>query len=194
MGGAYEQHKNFQPANPNVPTVAGTANSGTDTGWFLTAGYLFPSPRVKLGAMYTEQKFETTPGDESKVKAWHLATEWFISGPHGLRASYTRAGDVTGSGPGIKVASTGVPANIGGLQTGTGGSVMGYRPGPGSGTGANLWQVRYVHYFSKRTELEFGYAKLSNNANAQYALGGVSLPAKGGVTQSSWLTTMSYRF
>ena len=153
VGGAYEQHKDFSPT--------GTAFAGDDKGWLLSAGYQLGP--VKLGATYTQQKFEAAAGQDLKVKAWNLAADWKISGPHGLRVGYTRANDTTGSFVG----------NIDGSSSRRVGN-----NGAG-GTGASLWQIHYVHTFSKRTEGTVGYARLDNKQNAVYALGGAHRPAAG---------------
>ena len=170
FGAAYEKHSNFG--------TAGTAPSLDDKGWLLSAGYTVGP--VRLGAIYTQQKFQTTASAESKVKVWHLAADWQIAGPHGLRAGYTRAGDVTGTAGSASVAGSSA-----------------VRPAVGSSTGAKLWQISYVNTLSKRTEATIGYAKLDNDSNAQYALGGTystsSLPTAGN-NSSVWGLGLRHRF
>jgi predicted porin len=162
IGAAWDEHKNYYSVTSDTK----------DTAWLLTAGYLVGP--VKLGAVYTRQKLEPVAGRNTDVNAWHLAAEWRISGPHGLRASYTQAGDTKGNG--VAVAAHNAT-----------------RPAPGNSTGARLWQARYVHTFSKRTEADFGYVKLNNDARAAYSLGGLSAPAAG-TDQSSWFMTVTHRF
>lgn len=144
-----------------------------DTGWLLTAGYLVGP--VRLGAVYTRQKLEPLPGRNTDVNAWHVAAYWKISGPHGLKVSYTQAGDTKGNGVAVAAMN---PTT---------------RPAPGNSTGAKLWQARYVHTFSKRTEGDFGYVKLNNDARAAYSLGGLPAPAAG-TDQSAWFMTLTHRF
>lgn len=176
LGLAYEQHKDFDASR-----TAGRIISGTDKAWLLSAGYVWGP--VKLGAMYTQQKFDTAPNvagganTDLKVDAWQVAADWTISGPHGLRAAYTRANDTKGSYIG----------NIGGS-----GSTRVGNNGAGD-TGARLWQISYVHTFSKRTEGTFGYSRLNNDSKAIYSLGGLSSPAAG-ESQRAWGVSMKHRF
>jgi predicted porin len=64
-------------------------------------------------------------------------------------------------------------------------------------TGADLWQIRYVYTFSKRTEFNFGYVKLDNDGGATYSLGGLSggvaLMAPG-TNQDAWAAALRHRF
>jgi len=149
---AYEKHDKFLAGN----------SLGNDTGWVLSAGYQIG--QVKLGAIYTEQKFEgsgTAVTTGSKVQVWHLAADWAIAGPHGLRAGYTSAGDMkANNGNGVAISPR--PA------VGTTGQ-----------TGAKLWQLGYYNKLSKRTEATLTYVKLDNDNNATYALGGLSTQTAG---------------
>ena len=138
--GAYETHKDIVP---------GTSND--DSGWVVGATYTFANS-LKIGGIYSRQKFDTSPVQAGRVNTWHLGVDWKISGPHGLRASWTAAGDVKGNSAAIGAT----------------------RPAAGGDTGADLWQIRYVHTLSKRTELTAGYVKLKNDANARYQLGGLN--------------------
>jgi predicted porin len=156
--GAYETHKD----------VTGAAGAGDDKGWLVGASYTFPN-RLKVGGLYTQQKFESQVAGplrlvEGKVNAYHLGIDWMISGPHGVRAAWSHAGNMKGTGfPGIGTAA---PP---------------YRPAhnPAGGTSADLYQIRYVHALSKRTELTAGYVKIKNKANARYQLYGTSSNAVG---------------
>ncbi|MBI4194984.1 MAG: porin [Betaproteobacteria bacterium] len=164
ISGAYERHNEF----------AGTAGGGDDKGWHIGANYTFMG-KVKVGGVFTEQKFSTSAATEGKVKAWTVGVDWSIQGPHGLRASYTKADDVTGTST-VTVAGSGST-----------------RPAAGPDTSADLWTIQYVHGFSKRTELTLGYAKLDNDAAASYTLGGLSGSAAGN-NQDAWGLGLKHRF
>jgi predicted porin len=174
--GGYEIHKDFNSATGGSGAQA-TGFSGTDKAWELSAGYTYGP--VKLGAIYTRQKFEPAAGQELKVNAWHLAALWHIAGPSSLRATYTKAGDTTGT----YTAAGGI----------TGSSSTRVANGGAGGTGAHLWQVTYVHTLSKRTAIDAGYVRLDNNTNAIYGLGGLSAP-RAGADQDAWVVSMTHRF
>jgi predicted porin len=175
VAAGYELHKDFNSGAASAATASGF--SGTDKAWHLSGGYTVGP--VKLGAIYTQQKFEPAAGQDLKVSAWHLAADWKIAGPHGLRASYTRANDTKGTyaaAAGIAGSSSTRVANAG-----------------AGGTGATLWQINYVNELSKRTELTAGYVKLDNKTNAVYGLGGLSAP-RAGADQDAWVVSMRHRF
>ncbi|MGE0557098.1 MAG: hypothetical protein AB7E73_16680, partial [Burkholderiales bacterium] len=86
----------------------------------------------------------------------HLGVEWKLSGPHNLHFGYTVADDTDGPvGAALGVSSR--PAS-----TGLG------------NTGAKMWQVRYLHNFSKRTTGSIGFVSLKNDTAGTYDLGGLS--------------------
>jgi predicted porin len=150
VGAGYEQHDKMYNANG-----AGTF-AGDGQGWHVGASYLFGT--VKVGGMYTHQEGDPAAGANAEVKAWQLGAEWKIAGPHSLHFGYTQADDMKG----------------------TAGASMGpVRPNVGVDTGAKLWQVRYLHDFSKRTVGSIGFVNLKNDTNANYDLGGVSGSAAG---------------
>jgi predicted porin len=173
VSAGYERHSEF-----SGPTAIGTADQD-DTGWHVGAAYTWGP--VRFGGQYTRQKFDTTATLSSKVSAWHVGVDWRIVGPHGLRASYTKAGDMKGS--------AGAPA-IGGANQTT-------RPAVGSDTGADLFGIRYVYTFSKRTEFTFGYVKLDNDGNATtggtYNLLGVGA-SQGGNNQDAFAMGLRHTF
>jgi len=73
-----------------------------------------------------------------------------------------------------------------------------FRPAvPGIGvpnnTGADLWTIRYVYTFSKRTEFNFGYVYLDNDSRAAYALGGLTAPNMG-QNQGAFALSMRHTF
>ena len=161
MGG-YENHDNYSPT--------GALTNANDYGWQVGARYSFGP--IVAAAIYTKQVYDTGViagvSTGADAKAWGLGAEWTIQGPHVLRGGYHRA------------ANTGGNFNPGGAGV-VAGALMGnriYNGGIGA-TGASIWQIQYVFNASKRTELTLGYASLSNDQNARYALGGAAVPAAG---------------
>jgi predicted porin len=134
---------------------------------------------VRVGGLYTRQKFDV-PGGDVTAKAWHAGVDWTIAGPHELRASYTQAGNMSG----VAGAVVGTPSG------------PGYRPAPAPGmdTGAKLYGIRYVYNFSKRTEFNAGYVKLTNDSGAAYNLGGLNSLHANGENQSAWAFAMRHTF
>lgn len=161
---AYEKHKDHLGAGATqgaaVPVVLVGGFSGSEYGWLVGGEYTF-SNNLKLGGMWTRQNWDTTgvvgaPAGfvgNSRVTAWHIGMEWKISGPHAIAAAYTSAGDVKGNG----LAATG-----------------GLRPAAvvGGSTGAKMYQIRYLHALSKRTELGVGYNAVKNDTFAAYNING----------------------
>ena len=168
---AYERHN-------DITGAAGIR--GDERGWSLGGAYRFGNG-LRLGGLYTRQNIErgtAAAPTEGTVKAWHVGIDWMISGPHGVRAAYTRAGDMGGFG--FAGIGTGAPV---------------YRPAVAAagGTGASLWQIRYVHALSKRTEFTAGYVKLDNKANAAYQIYGLSANGAG-QDQSAFALALDHRF
>ncbi len=161
--GAYEKHKDV--------TGAG-AGGGDDSGWLLGASYVFAN-NIKLGGLYSRQKWDSNAvaGQEGRVNVWHIGVDWNISGPNGIRAAVSSANDIKGN---ITQA-------------------VGQRPASGGDTGARLWQIRYVHTLSKRTELTAGYVRLNNDRNAAYQRGGLSANGAG-QDQSAFAFGIDHRF
>jgi predicted porin len=173
VSGGYEQHRQYAGA-------AGPDGS-KDTGWHLGAAYTWGP--VRVGGLYTQQKFDVpagVAGGEVKAKAWHAGVDWTIAGPHGLRASYTQAGNMGGAA-GVLIGTASGP---------------GYRPAPtpGTDTGAKLYQIRYVYTFSKRTEFNVGYVRLNNDNGAAYNLGGLNGAHANGENQSAVAFSMRHTF
>jgi predicted porin len=183
IGLAYETHKDFAPASAAGNAVAIGGFSGTDKAWLGSIGYVYGP--VKIGAMYTQQKFEPSPGTDLKVNAWQIAADWTIVGPHGVRAGYTKADDTKGS---FAVSQAAGPAGI------VGSASTRVANGGAGGTGATLWQISYVNTLSKRTEATIGYARLDNKNNAGYALGGLAQPTSAGTDQHAWGASLRHRF
>jgi predicted porin len=176
VSAGFEQHRDF--------AGAGGPDSSKDNGWHVGAAYTWGP--VRFGGQYTEQKFETNFGDV-KAKAWHAGVDWTIVGPHGLRAAYTQARDMKGPAAAALIGANG--SFIGGPASGSA-----YRPAPGNDTGAQLWQIRYVYSFSKRTEFNAGYVHLSNDSNAAYNLGGFDSAHRMGDDQHAFAVSVRHTF
>jgi predicted porin len=171
--GAYEKHKD----------VTGVAAARSESGWTFGGAYTFAN-QLKLGGLYTRQTWErgtAAAPTEGRVNAWHIGIDWTISGPHGMRAAYTRAGDIKN--------------NLVAPFAGIGAGVPPYRPAfnAAGATGAQLYQIRYVLAVSKRTEFTAGYAKMDNKTNAAYQLYGLSANANGR-DQSAFAFALDHKF
>ena len=171
---AYETHLNYMGAGQSTggtgataATIAAGGFSGDESAWLVGGAYTFGP--VRLGGMYTRQKWETTGGvgvfavpvgavGNSSVNAWQLGFEWAVAGPHSIKAAYTRASDVTGSGA----------AQAGGLRPAAGGGTV-----AGGSTGAKMLQARYFYAFSKRTDLSIGVNQVKNDTFGGYSINGV---------------------
>jgi len=165
LGAAYERHNEFYnngvTGAAGFVSTAGVATAGTsatvattsgdEAGWLFSAAYTFAG-KVRVGGMYTRQKWEPTPTTEGKVRAWHLGVDWKLAGPHSIRAAYTRALDVKGNAAAVS----------GGL-----------RPAAGPDTSAYMVQARYVYAFSKRTEMTVGFNRVKNDNAAAYPINGI---------------------
>ncbi len=172
--GAYEKHSDYTNTAAVAAgftagfTAAGAFSSAAvaavplqiqdETGYLLGGSYTFGN-NLKLGAMWSRQKFDqampTLPGvASSRVNVWHLGIDWMFAGPHGVRAAYTKAGDMKGNG--FAVGTLRPAAN------------------PAGQTGAHQWQIRYVYAMSKRTEFTAGYSKIDNDLFANYQMGGTA--------------------
>jgi len=173
VSSSYEEHRSYSGG-------AGPDES-KDKGFFIGAAYTFGP--VRFGGLWTRQKWDTPTlpgGSDVKVSAWHIGVDWTIAGPHGLRASYSQAGDMKGTT---------------GFLVGTA-SGAGYRPAPSAtlDTGAKFFTIRYVYTFSKRTEFNAGYAHLKNDNGAAYNLGGLGAAHIGGETQKAIAVSMRHTF
>ena len=161
---AYEDHKGHVPGG----AIAPPALSGGESGWLVGGAYTFGG-KVKVGGMYTRQKWDTIGGvgafavpagaiGESSVNAWQVGMEWAVAGPHSIKAAYARASDVTGSGAAV----------VGGLRPAAGGGTV-----AGGSTGAKMIQARYFYAFSKRTDFSVGMNQVKNDTYGGYNINGV---------------------
>ena len=176
VGAGYERHTNYNPA--------GVANyqGGDDRGWNAAIAYTFAGV-FKLSAIYTDTRYDTSPGTTLSDRSWGVYGDWAIAGPHRLRAEWNRQQSTSGNFGGAVVAGACTNAAVGQWTANCG----------QGGTGANLYGLQYAYAFSKRTELNFGYARLNNDANSAQAL--VTL-GKGtaGQNQSAWVFGAKHTF
>lgn len=150
------------------------AFGGDETGYHVGGSYTFGNG-LKIGGLWAHMEADTAAAASADVDVWHIGLEWKISGPHGIAASYSEADDMSG----------------------TAGATMGLRPvvNAAGSTGAKLWQIRYVHDFSKRTQGQIGYVELKNDSNASYDLGGLSYAAAAtGAKQKAFAVSIGHKF
>jgi predicted porin len=93
----------------------------------------------KVGAAINDSKVEGNAGTQLDRRAWTIPVRW-QGGPHHVAAHYSRAKDASGN------------AVVAGADQ----------------TGAKMWAAAYSYLFSKRTSLGLTYARLDNEANANY--------------------------
>jgi len=110
---------------------------GSEYGWTIAASYTLPI-NMTIGGSF--QRFvndastfdpSTGLGGKTSQNTMHLGVDWTISGPHGLRAAWSRAGQVNG-------AFTSGATSISN-PTGITGTNVAARPAAGPGTGADMW-------------------------------------------------------
>ena len=154
LGAGYETHKNFSPA------AAATYTGGSDQGWTLGGAYTFAvGGGLKASVIIANNKYEinqtATGAGTVDQRAFGIYGDWLIAGPHRITMGYTKAGDTSGT-----AGSAGTPINVANMVAngGTGNTSM------------SLIGVRYTYHFSKRTELNFGYAKVTNASAASIPL------------------------
>jgi predicted porin len=167
IGVGYERHLEF-----GLGTSLGSTTAGDDDAWGVSASYTFAGPKVKIGATYLAQSYETGPGRNLDKDTWTLGVEWNVSGPHSIEAQYAQAGDSKGNS---LVA-------------------VGSNPASGSDTGANDYSIAYVYAFSKRTDIRLGYHKTDNDTNAKYKLGNTASLLTAGDSQSAYAMYISHKF
>ena len=164
LGVAYEEHRAFSPGSQAFGTLPGQYNNGEDRAMQVVGAFTIGP--VRLGASYHDIKYEVASpaagplaglgNAEVKYKAWAVYADWRIFGPHVLRAGYIESDDVEGTGT-VNVNNKTAPR-----IAATGAAV--------GDTGARLYAIQYAYRFSKRTEINFGYAYLDNGANSRHNL------------------------
>jgi predicted porin len=172
LGAGYERHKNFNPGGTTVGALASQYAGGDDYNWTLGVSYTFGG-FLRLGAIWTRSNYEVTNVSELRKDGWWLIGDWTISGPHSLKAKWSKTGDTKGSGA------------VGSVAAGA------HRPGV-AGTGGTVWGVNYAYEFSKRTTGYIGYNRVSNDASSSYSLG-IAASSTGG-TQSVYGIGWRHRF
>lgn len=175
IGGGYETHRNY-----NTAAQAGY-QGGTDRAYGLGVAYTLMGT-LKLMAMYGNLKYELVGGTDMQLTNYSLHADWAFAGPHRVRAGFTRAGDTKGSA-GTAAAPIAV-ANGGNVFVANGGQ------GQTSGT---LAAIQYAYAFSKRTEVNFGYSRLSNSLQSRYVLQS-SASVNTGQDQSAWNLGVRHTF
>jgi len=181
---AYEQHKDFDPANQgfvnDTNAGGGPYTGGTDKMWQLGAGYTFANV-FRLVGLYTDIEYDVAGGLDFSRASWNVSADWKISGPHSLQLGYTQAGDAKGS---AAAAANGAIV-VGGMRSSA---------GLGS-SGAQAFQIRYTYTFSKRTDVNFGYSVIDNDTFARYAIQSTgSAPTTGGQKVDAWNLGINHRF
>ena len=166
FGAGYERHHNYNPS-ANLSTYTG----GTDRNWNLAAAYTFAG-KYKVSAIYGDMQYETGPGATLTQKSWGIYGDLSLTGPHKVRLGYTLARSTSGSGATV-------------------GSFIGNN-GAGN-TGSKLYAVQYAYAMSKRTELNFGYAKLNNDSAAKYTLQSLGTGTVG-QSQNAWVMGVKHTF
>jgi predicted porin len=156
VGLAYEKHDDF-----GAPAVGGPDLN--DDAWTISAAYTFMN-KVKVGVAYFDSEYETSATTKSEKQNWLVGVDWQIAGPHSVHAGYVNADDTEGNGA-ITIGATIAPA--------------------GPSTGADWYSIAYQYQFSKRTRVRIGYVAVDNDANAFYALGGLSRPVSNGEDQDA---------
>jgi len=164
LGVAYEEHKAYSPGAQAFGFAPGQYRDGTDKSYQVVAAFTIGP--VRLGASFSDHKYEvarpaTGPlggiGNlDVKQQAYAVYADWRIVGPHSLRLGWVHGNDVKGDGT-VNVNNLTAPR-----VAATGASV--------SDTGAELYLIQYAYHLSKRTEVNFGYAKLDNDRNARFNL------------------------
>lgn len=170
LGAGYQKHKNYNPANQ------ATYTGGDDRLWSIAAAYTFAGV-FRLSAIYTDINYDVAAGRDVDRTGWGVYADWNVQGPHRIRAGYTQANDSKGTGGlGAAISVNAIRAN-----------------GGAGGTGAEQWSIQYAYAFSKRTEVNFGYTNLNNDANGQYNLQTLGSRVRGN-DQDVWVLGTRHRF
>ena len=167
VGGGYEKHKNYNPA------AVATYTGGDDRGWSAGVAYTFMGT-LKASLMYTDTKYDTSPGTNLTHKSYGAYADWAIAGPHRLRGGWSHAKDNSGN-------------FVGNVNQYTGNNGAG-------GTGADLYSLQYAFAFSKRTEVNFGYSRIKNDNNARYRLQTLGPSPTPGDKQDAWVIGAKHSF
>jgi len=193
----YEKHQDVGVSSATAATIASNLD---DRSYGIAAAYTIGP--VKVGAVWKREKYDVTQSaatsgmGEQRVSAWHLGVDWNIAGPHGLRVGYTRSGNVKGT----CLSTAAFCGNVGGVAPTASGFApgVGVRPDAQGSTSASMWQAKYVFAFSKRTELQAGYSRINNSANAGYNYSDINAAGATNVAPGkdphAWAMTLQHKF
>ena len=175
LGAAYERHNDYNPAAVGLiqtgqvgcagALAAGCYSGGNDDGYILAAGYTFGG-KFKLTGAYTNNEYETLPGQKLEAKGWMFFADWNIAGPHTVRAGVALLKDTSGNST-VSVGAYTIPGR--GLACGPTSTAF-----CGGDTGATWWNIHYEYAFSKRTAVLVAYNKMDNDNNARFSLGKIA--------------------
>jgi len=171
VGAAYERHTNYNPA------VVANYTGGDDRAWNAGIAYTFAGV-FKLSALYTDTRYDTSPGTNLQGKAWGLYGDWAIAGPHRLRGGYSHLKSTSGN-----FGTAAAPITVGTWVANAG----------AGNTGSSLYSLQYAYSFSKRTELSAGYSRLNNDALSVQPLQSLG-KATAGQNQSAWVFGVKHTF
>ncbi|MGH8599073.1 MAG: porin [Burkholderiales bacterium] len=146
VGLGYEKHNDF------------ARDGSSDNAWELGAAYTFANV-LRVGAQYEYLKYsdDIAGGGDTRRNAWGVFGDWKIGGPHSVFAEYIKANNTSGS-----QGSSLMPVSLGSVVAN----------GGAGDTGAFMWTVGHGYEFSKRTSVDLSYARLHNDANANYFMYG----------------------
>lgn len=185
IGAAYDRHKDF------------TSMGNTDTGWAVKGGWNFGVADV--GLAYETMKYKC--GDTG-----NLAGSGNGQGINGLPAGGPTSGGACLAGEGdVKAKQWGVALAV---PVGPGSIRASYSKAKElesnvsrAGTGAKQYNIGYEHRFSKRTNVGIGYAKIDNDAAAQFTWTGAPPVQNGssntplaGSDPSTFFVSITHRF
>lgn len=171
LSGGWEKHTNYNPAAQTNYT------GGSDRGTQLAAAYTFAG-KLKASLIYTNLRYELAAGRDLQQTNWGAFANWEIQGPHRIRAGYIRAGDTSGS-----LGTAAVPVAVNGVVGNAG----------AGNTSGQHYALQYVYQFSKRTELNFGYARVNNSSASIYRLQTMGV-RNTGQDQSAWAIGTIHKF
>lgn len=144
-GLAYQRYQsNIQFAVGGFPSVGGIAGTEDE---IIVFGINYTFGAFKIGGVVTNLEAERAPGGTADFERrnYNLALDWTIAGPHKMRFGWTHVGETEGTGA-----------------------------SPVTSGSANVWQVAYIHSFSKRTSGAIGWITVDNGDGGVHSLQGLS--------------------
>jgi predicted porin len=167
VGGGWEKHNDYNVAAQSNYT------GGNDRAFSGGVAYTFMG-KLKASLMYVDMAYGLAAGQDLRQKSYAAHIDWDLGGPNRIRAGWTHARDTSGS-------------FVGAVNQFVGNNGAG-------GTSANLYALQYAYSFSKRTELNFGYARVDNGSNARYRLQTLGPSGLPGENQSAWVLGTKHSF